>query len=498
TGDRVGSLFMNPGGPGFGAEDMIKGLSQFGPPPLTESFDLVGIDPRGTGKSRAIDCNSDWLDDTLVQLTPDDGFADDVDLYVEDFKEMAAECNAEYGVDYLASITTENAARDIETVRIALGDEPLNFVGYSYGTAIGSVYATLFPDAIRSMVLDGAVPTNPEVGDLDTFGANVEAALVHLDESCNRWSACPVGDVGLLKAIEIVRNQLEENGSIGPLQPHEFEAAVGTMVDAPILYQPVTEGLALALDGNGDFLSGFGKDFLTPTPTGGFVEHAGTFPAIICADGWNIRAGTVPELLDQAERTAAANPNVGSDVEIPCDLWPVTGEGIPAVNYTGAAQILVIGSTHDPITPLSASEQLTSDLGANATLLEWGGSSHTVAFNPMIENRCINDHVLAYLIDGDVPATTFCPMRGLVGIGWEDPEPVVISRVTPGSPAEDAGLRPGDLIVSIDGLPILTESDVVDGAPGDVVEFVVERDGTEIELAVTRGFPVWELWREAD
>ncbi len=496
TGDRIGDLFVNPGGPGGAVEDMVKGMGQFGPPVVNERFDLIGIDPRGTGTSGLADCNSDWLDDSVNYVTEDDGFADDIEAFVADFSEMAAECEEELGTDFLASLTTENAARDMETVRLALGGEPLNYLGYSYGTAIGSVYATIFPDTIRSMVLDGAVPTNPGEGDTVAYGARVEKTYVRLDKACDLWSACPVADIGLLNAIDQVREELKANGEIGALRPHTFERAIGAMVAIAPMMQDIAEGLALALDGDGGMLHSMGTDFLTQIPSGGFQEFSAAFPAIVCADGWKMAAGTADGLLDQAELTAAAYPNIGPGWDVPCDLWPVTGPGIAPVNYTGSTPILVVGNTHDPITPLESGEALVDELGPNATLLTWEGSDHTVALN--WADRCIDDQVSAYLVDGLVPdAGTVCPMRGLVGLGFPE-SPVVIDRVTPGSPSEDAGVLVGDLILEVDGKVIESATDVPDGPPGKEAVFLLERDGEEIELAITRGFPVWELWRSAD
>lgn len=497
SGDRIGSLFLNPGGPGGSVELMVDGMGQWGPPGVTERFDLIGIDPRGTGKSGLADCNSDWLDDSVTYPTEDDGFADDVDTFIADFSEMAAECEAELGIAFLASLTTENAARDMETVRVALGDEPLNFLGYSYGTAIGSVYATLFPDAIRSMVLDGAVPTDPAESDTAAYGARFEEALVRLDIACDLWSACPVADVGLLNAIDQVRDELEANGEIGPLQPHTFERAVGSMIAIAPIMQEIAQGLAFAIDGDGEMLHAIGSGFLTPIPSGGFEEFSAANPAIICADGWQMAAGTADEVLAQVEETAAANPNIGPGSDVPCDLWPVFGEGIAPVNYTGSTPILVVGNTHDAFTPLESGVALVDELGVNATLLTWEGSDHTVVFGGA--DLCIDDHVIAYLYDGVMPADgTVCPMRGLVGVGYDDDGPVVINRITPGSPAEESGLLLGDVILRVDGIDIEIGSDWPDGPPGTEIEVLLEREGDAVEITMTRGFPVWELWRSVE
>jgi len=493
-GERIGAIFLNPGGPGGSVEDMVKGISNFGPPPLSDRFDIVGVDPRGTGKSTPVLCNDNWMDDVERGISVEDGLVDDIDAFLEDFDEMATTCEERYGVDYLASLTTENAARDIETVRIALGGEPLNYLGYSYGTAIGSVYATLFPNSIRSMVLDGAVPNAPASNTVELRGEHLEQALLQLDRSCELWDACPVGDAGLLESIETVRAQLRAGDSLEPLSLLTFEKAIGLMVAIRPAMQDVAQGLANALDGDGGLVHDIGSSQLTPIEDGGYAEVTSVGAAIICADGWEVESATADEILDQAETTAAAFPNVGPGWETPCDRWPVTGEGIMPAAYSGDAPLLVVGTTDDAITPYEWSEQLADELGPNATLLSWNGSDHTVAFSG--SSRCIDDAVLAYLTELIVPDPgTTCVLRGLMGIGHNEVAPIIIDRITPGSPAEAADLRLGDIIISEDGTVLETVEDFVIGAAGDVVELVIERDGETMTVEVRRGTPVWELWR---
>ncbi|MEM9748076.1 MAG: alpha/beta fold hydrolase [Actinomycetota bacterium] len=492
-GERVGTLFLNPGGPGFGAEDMVRGIGQFGPPALVDSFDLIGIDPRGTGRSGAIDCNTDDDADALRRLS----FGPtDLDEYLVDFEELAATCEANYDTGYLASITTVNAARDMESVRIALGDEPLDYLGASYGTAIGSVYATMYPDSIRTMILDAAVPTDPVDGTFESRAAEVEQALVRLDTSCDLWLDCPVRDVGFLAAIEQVRATLEADGNIGNLDATTFNSAINLLVPVPVALIDVAEGLDEALAGRGSLLAQIGAEELISLPDSeSLAANSGATQAIVCADGWNMENSTADELAGQVERTAALAPNAGPGWETPCDLWPVTGPGIPAVSYTGDAPILVIGGEADAITPLRWSEDLVAELGPNASLLIGEESGHTKAFQ---RPGCIDDHVFTLLFDGELPESgTRCGVTGLIGIGYADGT-LVIDRVTTGSPAEAAGLQLGDEVVEADGSPANDWMDVPPGDFGEALDLIVDRDGELIEFSVVRGPAFWEMWRVAD
>ncbi|MEM9039876.1 MAG: alpha/beta fold hydrolase [Actinomycetota bacterium] len=492
-GERVGTLFLNPGGPGFGAEDMVRGIGQFGPPPLSDSFDLIGLDPRGTGRSGAIDCNTDDDADALRQLS----FGPtDLDEYLLDFENLAATCEANYDPEYLASLTTVNAARDMESVRIALGAEPLDYFGASYGTAIGSVYATMYPDSIRTMILDAAVPTDPIDGTFESRAAEIEQALVRLDTSCDLWLDCPVSDVGFLEAIDQVRTTLEADGNIGNLDAATFNAAIGLLLPIPSAMTDVAEGLDEALAGRGSLLAQIGAEELISLPDSeSLAGNSGASQAIACADGWNLENSTSDELAGQVERTAALAPNAGPGWETPCDLWPVTGPGIPAVAYTGEAPILVIGGEADAITPLRWSEDLVADLGPNASLLVGEESGHVKAFQ---RPGCIDDHVFALLFDRTLPESgARCGATGLIGLGYAE-DTLVIDRVTTGSPAEAAGLQLGDEVVEANGSPANDWMDVPPGDFGEALDLVVDRDGELVEFSVVRGPAFWEMWRLAE
>ena len=487
--NRIGTLFVNPGGPGFGADFYVQSLVDFGPRELSQRFDIVGIDPRGTGSSNAIDCNSNWEEDINTPLTLDDGLADDIDLAIEDFVAMGAECVDEYGVDYLASITTENLARDHEAVRILLGGEPMNFLGASYGTTLGSVYATMFPDNIRSLVLDGAVL--PDAGLLipDEI-VDLEIQLERLDASCEAWADCPLPD-GWIAAAEELEATLEK-GPIGPLTLGEFFNTVGVPFSAPSWMPDLAFGMADALDGDGTTLDSLNDFLLTPLPgTGNPAEYAGGLAAIHCADGIEWSQVDSTELLSVAEDTAAANPDFGPFIGIPCDLWPVQGDGLPAIDYRGDAPVLVIGNTGDAITPLRYAEQMAEAFGDQARLLTWDATGH-VAFS--WGSSCIDDLTMAYLIDLTLPDEgTICPLTGLIGIELE--EDLTIIEVIPESPAALAGFQVADRIISIDGVAIEGFADFPTLAAGDTAAFVVDRNGESVELSVAPAYPEWELWR---
>ena len=170
TGERKGALFTNPGGPGASGAEFAEVLPFILPSEITEHFDIVGVDPRGIGGSTPIDCGVDAtelyaVDPTIETPEDEEALLDVSQRYVDD-------CAAKYG-DLLPHVGTRDVARDMDTVRAAMGDEQLSYLGISYGTAIGQVYADLFPERVRSMVIDGVLelgPTGLELADDQAAG----------------------------------------------------------------------------------------------------------------------------------------------------------------------------------------------------------------------------------------------------------------------------------------------------------------------------------------
>ena len=185
-GQRIGSLVMNPGGPGGSGVDWVRNAwSSFGPD-LTDRFDIVGFDPRGIGESDAIHCL-----DERPQLT--DAFPEDAaeeQSFIDLAKEVTAACERNSG-ELLPFVGTDNVARDLNRMRAALGDEKLTYFGFSYGTFIGATYAEMFPNNIRTMVLDG--PVDPALDFTEFVKTQSAASQAELDEfldRCAEASSC--------------------------------------------------------------------------------------------------------------------------------------------------------------------------------------------------------------------------------------------------------------------------------------------------------------------
>ena len=252
TGERKGALFTNPGGPGASAAELAEVLPML-LPEINEHFDIVGVDPRGVGGSTPIACGMSPAELYGVDPTFED--AQDEAAYLEVSEEYVEDCEAKEG-DLLPHLGTRDVARDMDAVRAAMGDEQLSYLGYSYGTVIGQVYADMFPDRVRSMVLDGVVELGPTgLESADAQAAGFETALARFAQYCDAAEGCATaGDT--LQAVEEVLQLAEEPGGI-PVDddrhvgPGEADRGISYALYAQSLWQTLGDALADALDGDG-------------------------------------------------------------------------------------------------------------------------------------------------------------------------------------------------------------------------------------------------------
>ncbi|MGH9026963.1 MAG: alpha/beta fold hydrolase [Acidimicrobiia bacterium] len=156
---RIGSLLVNPGGPGASGVHFVRGATDLLPEELRVRFDIVGFDPRGTGATLPIECDFDLDDVFALDTSPDD--EDERAELEETFAALAAACDERSGAD-LAAVSSQDTVRDMYRIRAALGDDKLTYLGYSYGSYLGALYADQFPQLVRSMLLDGAVDPSLE------------------------------------------------------------------------------------------------------------------------------------------------------------------------------------------------------------------------------------------------------------------------------------------------------------------------------------------------
>jgi pimeloyl-ACP methyl ester carboxylesterase len=408
-GEKIGSLLINPGGPGVSGIDYAKVARQAFGRAVLISYDIVGFDPRGIGQSDPISCLPDSQLDAYVaaDTTPDDQA--ELDSSVADVKRFAAACEQNSGA-LLNEVDTLSTVRDLDVLRAVLGDDTLSYHGASYGTYIGAWYAQTFPWRVGRMVLDGAVDPSLTAkqyvaGQAEGFSRAMRAYV----EDCQSDSECPLrGSVpdGLAQIGTLVEradsSPLKTDDPNRPLTQSLMITGIAQALYASQLWPQLTKGLAEATTGGGTELLALADTYLERDSEGHYGQTISANPAIFCLD--------VPEPRSPAQIEADANelqqkfPPLGGAIgwgALSCSQWPIKAV-MPRQKLTadGAAPILVLGTVDDPATPYEWAQGLASQL-SSGRLLTWEGTVHTAYKQG---SSCIDDKVEAYLLTGAVPA----------------------------------------------------------------------------------------------
>lgn len=405
---RIGSLLVNPGGPGASAIDYVLAVGESLPDELRQRFDIVGFDPRGVGESAPVNCTDDLGPLLEVEWAPDDA-RERQELLAETARFVEA-CEQAHGA-LLPYLQTERTARDMDRIRIALGESKLTYLGYSYGSFLGAWYAEQFPEKVRALVLDG--PLDPA---LDAEAVQVEQAVGFersLDDflnDCSQNSSCAFHRDGrTAEAYDEVRQRIgaeplevDAFGETRSLNGTQFDIGVTSLLyGGRSAWIELAEALDAVENGDGEDLL-FYADLYTGRESDGIYDNAQeAFIAIGCADGPPV--GDVDGMRAIEDAAAEAAPRLGATIvngSLACALWPVVAAQPRALHATGAAPILVLGARKDPATPFRWARGLASAL-ESATLVAVRSSSHT-SFDS--GNVCVNDVVIRYLVDLDVPA----------------------------------------------------------------------------------------------
>ena len=404
TRNRIGSLLVNPGGPGGSGTEFVRIWAAFLPAAIHDRFDIVGFDPRGVGEGTALACRGDVQGLAALDPTPD---SPSEWSEISEIHKAFAELCALNGGDLLPHFGSDNVARDMDRIRAALGDEKLTYVGYSYGTVIGALYAELFPDRVRALVLDGAVDTSLSSDELALQQAiGFEAALARFLDDCRERRCLPEALGDPLAAIEELLRRAEAEPIPAPAADRpagEGETTLGLLVSLyshrnwRLLERAIETGLA----GDGNRLIQLTDFYLGRRPDGGYPNQTEMNTAVNCLDYSYVRDPAHYEAL--AVEFAAASPHFGAFIAqsgLACAHWPTTPKPLPTPRGVGAPPILVIGTTGDPATPyewaVSLSEQLES-----AVLLTRHGEGHTAYRSG---SACTDEIVDAYLIRLELPA----------------------------------------------------------------------------------------------
>jgi len=428
---RVGALVVNPGGPGgSGVQYALGARSEF-PAAVLARFDIVGFDPRGTAASEpALTCMTGPQLDKY--LATDDMPADAAQLatVIAQSELYAARC-AQNSAALLPYVGTQNAARDMDVLRAALGESQLTFLGKSYGTYLGAWYAQLFPRRVRALVLDGAVdPDTPSLQDDIAQAQGFQVAFRSFAAWCLAAPGCPLqgtpaspgadggpgaggGPVDMaaarLQALVVRANSVPLANKLVDGQVADgamLLTGVASALYSKAVWTDLKTGLAQAFTGDGTVLVQLANLLLERNPDGTYANLADADTSISCLDRpW---PRSLAPWRAAASAAARAAPLFGASIvwgSLPCAYWPVPSYPLPRIRAAGARPILVVGTLRDPATPYRWAQALAADL-SSGVLLGWNGDGHTAYGEG---SACVDTIVNDYLISLSVPRSgTVC------------------------------------------------------------------------------------------
>ena len=413
--ENAPALFINPGGPGGAVVSSLpyyaaQGIGEA----VVKAYDIVALDPRGVGDSTPVFCMTDLEKDERNdgddEDTADESPQSAVAEVQEDSRELAAGCREHSGSLY-EHIDTVSAARDFDMVRAVLGQDTLNLLGYSYGTFLGATYAGLFPENVGRFVLDGALDPSLSIEDVSAMQMRgLDASLQQWIADCATQSTCPMGrtkDEG----ISNVRAFLESLDKAplptsDPDRPLTESLAITAMIGAMYNTQwwpQLSDAYADAVRrGDGSALLDIADLMNSRNPDGTYADNSAD--AINAINNLDYEPeGTTDQWIERVNGLKSELPILGRYVGYPSaglSAWPTEHADRQPIHATGAAPILVIGTTHDPATPYPMAQRLAEQLDSGV-LITVEGWNHTAYRRGA--DQCVVRAVEDYLVKGNVP-----------------------------------------------------------------------------------------------
>ena len=400
-GDSRGAILTNPGGPGGSGFDFIVNAGET----LVQSldlgdYDLIGFDPRGVDRSGGLRCLSDELMEKYLYVDSTPDTPEEQALYDEAENIFEDECEKVYGdkIDYYSTTAT---AFDMDFIRRGLNLDTIHYLGISYGTYLGGVYATMFPDHVASMFLDA--PFDPQG---DTVEESYLTQIKGFEDSFNAWSSWCETDASCAFASDNVGtrwDELLEKLDKTPFDTKEerevnnaaMESATIQALYARSYWPLLGTALAQAEVGVGEPLLRLADMYNGRNEDGTFstIDQSGRI--IRCASGFGKEPPEDPDALVAQLREVA--PRFGKDVEA-SDFDSNTCDGLTEgaeifdIAYEGDAPIVVVGGEKDPATPIRWAEEMVENLGSNARLVRFSGEGHS----QLLTSSCVDSIAMEF------------------------------------------------------------------------------------------------------
>ncbi|MGW0183326.1 alpha/beta hydrolase [Nocardia sp. NPDC003345] len=398
--ERRGVLLLNPGGPGGSGLGLAQLLvSQGMPESVLERYDLIGMDTRGVAHSAPVSCGFTTDQPYFGNIPPH--AADDAAVAerAEIVRGVADQCAAHDREGRLRHLSTANTARDLDRIRAALGEEKASFLGFSYGTALGAAYASMFPERSDRIVLDSNIgDTHLDQDGIRRYSRGMEETFPDFAN----WAAARHDTYGLGHTPEEVRDTYFtlagrlDRGPVDGIDGNLFRLASFVTLYNPRSYeQAAQQWQSLLAGGTPEPDSPVGP----PAPSPGDNAWS-VFLAVTCNDvEW-------PEDIGSYQRAVAEDrekyPLYGASAAniLPCAYWQPPLEPPVAVSGDGPG-VLIVQNRRDPVTPLRGGELLNDKFGERSRLVTVDGSGHGVYV--LGDNPCAHDVTTRYLVDGTLP-----------------------------------------------------------------------------------------------
>jgi pimeloyl-ACP methyl ester carboxylesterase len=404
-----GALLVNPGGPGGTGRDFASRVADGLPDSLKATYDVIGFDPRGVGgSSPSLTCDPNYFLPVRPDYLPTTKALETT--WLKRSAKYAAACGKKYG-SLLDHMKTTDAARDMDDIRAALGQKQISYYGASYGTYLGSVYATLFPSHVRRMVLDSNVKPSDVWYDANleqdkAFEGNINAlfawaakydSVYHLGTTQKA-----VRDFYFATRAKLVK--APAGGTVGGDELDDTYLVAG-YIDEGGYWQYLVNALSQYKAGNAQALVDAYNLLGLTTDDNGYA----VYNAVQCSDvQW-------PRSWDKWRRDNTKLYNEGYKFETwgnawynaPCLTWPAkAGKPVDVGHAKGIPPVLLFQATNDAATPFPGGVEMNQRLKGSRLVIEDGGRTHGVVERG---NACIDDKFAAFLTNGTLPANkTHC------------------------------------------------------------------------------------------
>jgi len=411
--NTLGSLVYNPGGPGGSGVDFAKQAPYVVPEKVLDKYDFVSFDPRGVGESDPIECLSDKRTDKLLGANPAPDSPEEIAELTKDATRFGKVC-ARKSPKIVGFVDSGSVVKDMDVLRSALGEERLNFLGSSYGTKLGALYAQEFGPNVGRMVLDGVMP--PDLtGDEIALGQakGFDDALRQFVAWCQKeQSDCPVAgddvDAGVAKVQAFLAGLADKPLKVGD---REFTEGLGTQSILFLLYYPyngdwelLARHLRSAMAGDAGPLLEVLNQRIQRNADGSYARNGNSYDSLVAVTCLDVPAQSAPEVLaERATEWQKEAPVFGAAMAwsgMVCTDWPVAAKpAIGPISAEDAGPVVLVGTKHDPATPYEWAQRLAETL-ADSRLITWDADGHTAYSNG---STCVDDAVNDYLVEGTLP-----------------------------------------------------------------------------------------------